>query len=524
MGQGGQANITIVDGGSASIVVPGSSTQLLIGCCSSGTANSLIVTRSTSTLVSNLGIGPLVEAASLACVAGGTVIAIKAPSNTVGAAGSVTHTGTGASVMTVTGNPVDTFYVIVKIITSGTVGTGPWSFQYSMDAGRNYGPTIAMTTATTYLINYVGNGQTVSTGITLNFTSATVVAGDTYQFGTTEPLWNTAGVQAALNAFQASTYAVVGVGSTHIVGSQGGGASGANCSTIEGYLDTLANGFVYTRSFFSARDASPPSAYSGTGEVEATWMSSIEADYASVAARRMCVGAAYYNMPTALPSPSTYGAPALRRPIAYAAGARQVVIPPQRHLGRVKDGSLSQVVVNAALDPLDGFIYHDERINPGLDYVIAQTGTNRFMSTMSRLGAPGVFITNPLTQAPLGSDFFLMPLGTVMDIFCDIVHQTAQLEIDSDVRLNQNGTIYENDARAIEALIASAVNAQMFATNMISTQVQTGPSASGAAIVVDRTTNVRATNTVNITGTILARGYVLTENITLSYLNPNAAA
>lgn len=509
---GGNVNISISDGGSASIVIAGSNVQLVIGCCSSGSANQLVVTRNSATLVSTLGQGPLVEAASLTCLAGGTVIAVKATSTTAGTASTVTSTGAGTSVVTVTGTPVDTYYVKVLFLTGGTIATAGGTFQVSLDAGRNYGPVLSLGTATTFVVGV--------TGITLNFAAGTTLAGQTHTFGTTEPLWNTAGILAALNVFQASQYAIQGVGSTHIVGAM----SGANASTVQGYLDTLATGYVWTRSFVSARDASPPTIYGGTAETDTVWSGLIQTDYASTAARRICPGAPYWNMPTAIPNPASTGAPALRRPIAWAAAARYTTVPPQRHVGRVKDGAVANIVVNPLLDPVDGFVYHDERINPGLDYIIAGTG-GRFMSTMTRPGLPGVYITNPLTAAPLGSDFFLMPLGTVMDIFASIVHQVGQLSIDDDVRINANGTIYENDARAIEAIISNAVNSVMFSQKMISQPVQGGPTATatGSSILVDRTNNVRSTNNVNLTGQIIARGYVLTITANLSFQNPNAA-
>lgn len=597
MANGGNVSITIADSGSASIIVPGSSTQLVIGCSSSGTVGQIVATRTPATISTNFGTGPLVEAAGLACAAGGTVLAMRATSNAAGSVlapatstistassaspilvttsgnhgltsgavvtisgvtsntgangtfiitvaspttftlngstgtgsgtgGTCTPTGVttsigtgnvGTSVPTVTGTPLDTYFVKCLIVAGGTVGTAGITYQLSADAGRNYGPVLALSTGTTIAVG--------STGATISLTStATLTTNQVITFSTQEPMWNTAGIQAALNAFQASQYAIQGVGSVHIVGSQNYAASGSNASTIEGYFDTLATGYVFTRAFMSSRDASPPAAYGGTAEAEATWISSIESDYSSVSARRLCVGGGYWNMPSVFPNATSTGASSYRRPIAWAAAAKQVTIPPQRHNGRVKDGSLAQIVVNSLSDPQDGFIYHDERINPGLDYVIAGSG-GRFMSTMTRTGLPGVYISNPLSMAPLGSDFYLMPLGLVMDVFSTIIHTVGQQTIDDDVRINANGTIYENDARAIEAILANSVNSVMFAQNMISGPVAAGPTAgpNAAAIIVDRTVNVKSTGTVVLTGTILSRGYVLSITATLSYTNPNAA-
>ena len=588
MAQGGNVNITIIDGGSASIIVPGASTQLVIGCSSLGTVGQMIATRNASTLQSSLGAGPLVEAAALACLAGGTVIAVKATTATPGTSTAIVSSVAGTSVPTiqgavaltsttgvgvspivvtsavahgyatgdvvtisgVTGNtnanatnaitvlssttfslpttvvangtgasgsslksPIDTYYVQVNVVTGGTIGTGPVNIQVSLDAGRNFGPVIALGTANSYAIP--------GAGITIKFAAGTLLTGDLFRFSTTEPTWNTAGIQAAINSFAASAYGIIGVGSTHIVGV----TNGANATTIQGYLDTVANNYVFTRTFMTARDVTAPVAWGGAGETEAAWMTSIQTDFSATQARRICCGAAHWNMPTGFPNPSATGAPSLRRPIAWAAAARYVTVPPQRHIGRVRDGSVSQIVVNPTSDPQDGFIYHDERNTPGLDYLIAQTGSSRLMTSMTRTGAPGVYITNPLTLAPLGSDFFLMPLGTVMDLFASIVHQVGQLSIDDDVRLNTNGTIFDNDARNIEAAIAGAVNSQLFAAKMISGPVSAGPSSqpNGAAIIVDRTTNVKATNNVAISGQILSRGYVLSMTVNLSFQNPNAA-
>lgn len=587
MAGGGNINITVSDGGSASVNIPGSSTQLVVGCCSLGTVGQIVATRNPATLLSTCGGGPGVEAAALSCLAGGTVLFVKAATNAAGTASSVVSSVAGTSVPTiqgavaltsttatgvnpvvvtasaahgyvtgdvvtisgVTGNtnangtfpitvlssttfslptsviangtgasgsslksPIDTYYVQVNVVTGGTIGTGPINIQVSLDAGRNFGPVISLGTANSYAIP--------GANITIKFAAGTLLTGDYFRFSTTEPTWSTAGIQAALNAYQASQYSIQGVGSIHIVGAM----TGANATTVQGYLDTLATGYIFSRSFVSARDAAAPVAWGGAGETESAWMSAIQTDYASTAAKRLCAGAAYWNMPTAFPNPNSTGAPSLRRPIAWAAAARQVTVPPQRHLGRVKDGAISNIVVNPTTDPQDGFIYHDERINPGLDYLIAGTG-GRFMSTMTRTGLPGVYITNPLSMAALGSDFFLMPLGSVMDVFSTIIHTVGQQTVDDDVRLNANGTIFENDARAIEAILAGSVNSTMFAQKMISQPVQGGPSAStqGAYIIVDRTNNVKGTNNVNLSGQIISRGYVLTITATLSYQNPNAA-
>ncbi len=443
MSTSGEVEITIVDGGSA-IVVPQASLLVVMGCCSGGTANAIIATRSPKTLQDNLGYGELPELASLVCLAGGTVLAIKTAQNAAGTASAVTTVGTGTSVTTVT---------------------------------------------------------LPNTGITLNFAAGTKVAGDVDTFGTVAPAWTTAGVQAAINALAASPYASVGWGGMALAGIM----TGANCSTIAGYMDTLATGYIFSRLMMQARDVSPAAKWGGTAESEATWYAAVEADFAAVSAKRALVTAGHYNMPSAYPNIAA-GAPRYRRPLLWALAARQAAIPAQRHAGKVKDGSLSNIVVDPTLDPSDGFIYHDERINPTFDAL-------RFTSATTRIGKPGVFIKNPYTMAPTGSDFALLPRGNVMDVGCAIVHQAAEEEINDDVRVNPNGTILEADALNIESVIFHALKSSM-----------TGMTSGDPTVVVNRAYDVRTNSKVPIAVTIDGKAFLQEIDVTIGFLNSAAAS
>lgn len=491
----GEVQISILDGGS--VVTTPQSIQVVIGCSSTGTAAQVVASQNPQTFITNFGYGPLVEAATLSALAGATVLAIKATSNTPGASSAVTFTGTGTSVITVTGTANDSYLLQFLVVAGGTVGTTGITFQVSLDAGRNFGPVLALGIATTYVIP--------QTGLTLNFAAGTLVAGDTAKISTSEPLFNTAGIQACLNALQASQYASAGWGSMLIAGGSSAtnfavGVPGADATTIEGYLDTLATGYIFGRAMIQARDAKIPVAWGGSAETESAWITAITTDYSGVSARRINACAGHYNMPSGVPNP-TCGAPRYRRPLAWALAARRAQIPPQRHAGRVRDGSLTQIVVDPTNDPKDGFVYHDERVNSGLDAA-------RFTSATTRIGPSGVFIKNPNLMSPLGSVFVLQPHGDVMDVACSLVHQVGLQFVNADLRVNPSGTIYENEARAIEAALSAALQQQMVATNMISS----------FTVAVDRTTNVLTTSTININLTITARGYVLQENVTIGYV------
>jgi hypothetical protein len=283
------------------------------------------------------------------------------------------------------------------------------------------------------------------------------------------------------------------------------GVPGADASTIQTYLDTLATSYVFTRAILTARDAKIPVAWGGAAETEATWTAAIVADYAAVSAKRICAVGGHYNQPSGVAN-VTVGAPRYRRPLAWALAARQIAIPPQRHAGRVRDGALSNVIVDSTNDPTDGFVYHDERINSGLDVA-------RFASARTRVGLPGFYVNNPNLMSPAGSVFSILPLGNVMDVACNVVHQVGQQSIDADVRLNPTGTIYENEARTIEADLKGALQSTMISKSMISS----------ATVAVDRTANVGSTSIVPVNVSIVARGYVLEEDITIGFVNTNQA-
>ena len=432
----------------------------------------------------------------------GAIVTIAGVTGTVEANGTWTITVVDSTHFDLNGSVYTNAWV-----SGGTVTfVGPTVlFTLSLDANRNVGPNINLGAANSFALT--------NTGCLLDFTPGTFAVGDVVRFSTTGPASSAANVEACFAALQASQYAAVGWGSLKVIGTVNGAYTSALESGSPG-LDQLAAGYVFTRAQTEARDITAPAAWGGArpyvAETEAQWMSSIEADFSAALNRRVLASAGHYNMPSAYPT-LLFGTPAYRRPLCWAQAVRELQIPPQRHSGRVSDGALATIVVNPLTDPTDGFLYHDERINPGLDYL--QGGVGRFCSATTRIGLPGWYIVNPLLLSPMGSTFYMLPLGAVMDIACDIVHTIGQQEIDEDVRTNPNGTIYVNDANTIQSAINTGLSQQMTSVNMIS----------GASVAVDMTNNVQATQTVNIAVTIQSRGYVLQENVSIGFGNAAAA-
>ncbi len=496
----GNVELTILDGGAGTVVVPASSVQVVIGVCSGGTAAQVIATRNANTLVSNVGYGPAVEYAAMAIAAGATVLFMKAATITAGVAGVVTAFATGSCVVTVTGAPYDTYFAKMLVVNGGTVATTGITFKLSLDAGRNYGPVISLGTAVTYAVT--------GTNMTLAFATGTMVAGESVTFAASEPLTSAASVQTCLVALEASPYSSTGWGSMHIVSgiTQGtaadmsNGWTGANASTLEGYLDTMVTSKTFTRAIIATRDCKiPASRWGGAGETDAVWAAAVALDYVAVSAKRICAVAGNYNMPGQFQIAAA-GTPRYRRPGSWALACRQATIAPQTHAGRVSDGAVAQIIVDPTNDPSDGFNYHDEFIAPALEVA-------RLSSFRKRKGKPGYFVVNPRLMSPGGSVFTLLPLGNVMDIGCSLLDQTMGENINADVRLNDNGTIDEIAAQGIESVARAVLRDNMLAKSMIS----------NFTFTIDRTNNVRSTSIVNFAATLYSRGYILEIDGTIGF-------
>jgi hypothetical protein len=503
-----QVVITVVDNGaSAALSVPQANVQLKVGCAIGGTPNQPFATTNPQTLQSQFIGGPLVEAGGLVCQAGNVCVAVSCPIVTKGTAFAVQPTVPGGSGSTITVSldathgAWDTYYVKMRCLTGGTVGTAGCVVQISLDAGRNYGSPISLGTANTL---YLGQGSLTSflpggTGVQLNFGAGTLVAGDSWQFGTTGPQWDDAGVEAALAAFFASQYAVAGVGSAHVVGPCTGGSDIADIQTA---LQTGTNGFVYSRAIVELRDALAPTAWGGSGETEATWMTALATFVAGDTAQpRVAPDGGYYNMLSAFAN-SAGGLPSYRRPLAWAHAVRRTQIPLQRRAGRVKDGPYSNIVVSPQTDPSDGFIYHDERNTPGLND--ARIGS---ALTWPKKGLGFFQCQEPLLSAP-GSQFTELAIGNVLDAACDIGYATGVEEISDDLQAQANGTLDPVALATFQGSIQTALNQGM---------VQT-PLVSAVQAIVSPTANVVATGTIPVTITVTPRAYAnkITETINLS--------
>ena len=513
--------LTLQDNGSsAAVSVPQSSVQLKIGCAIGGVVNQPFATTSPTSLQQQFVGGPLLEAGGLVCQAGNVCVAISCPIVTAG----VKLSGTTATVANAknAGNAVvttvldstygawDTYYVKVTCVAAGTVGTNGIQLVVSGDAGRNQGTPLALGTATTLDLGAPLNTVAVGgTGIRLSFTSGqTMVVGDSWTFATIGPQWNDAGITAAVNAFVASSYADAGVGSSHVVGVVpiNSGTGNSDIATIQTAFNTATTQQVYSRAIIDLQDASgggPGAAtWGGTPETEATWIAFLETlASGSTADPRVAADGGHYNITSPYANPA-FGQPAYRRPLSWAHAVRRTQIPLQRRAGRVKDGPYAQIVVSPAVDPTDGFIYHDERVNPGLN--AARIGSAYSVIKKGRWFQ----CQEPLLCAP-GSQFVELAIGNVLDAACDIAYAAGVEEVSDDLLTQANGTLDPVALNILQGEIQNPLNAGLPAQGLVSQVTAT----------VVASANVEATGIIPVNVVVNPRAYVNSLAFTISLSN-----
>ncbi len=479
-------NQTIQSNGLGQSPAPSSDLCVVVGCSSAGTARSLrkFAARQVSKLVTDFGYGPGPQAAALHLAAGQACLFYKAPSTNPGTQGvdgtgnDVTYTGTGTSVITLTGASRDDYSVQVEVIVGGTVGSASPKIilQISLDGGVSFGPRISLGTSTTYLIP--------NTGITLNFTVAPLVAGDSAVFLGVAPAWASGDLTTALSDLLA-TFPNKPFGFIHIVGKM----SASVAAVVKSSLASLESGTIYTHVQGEARGP----ALDGS-ETEDEWIDALEADYASFTSERMSIGAGFGRLVSPIDASSYL------RPMTWDMAVRCAAIPVEQEPGRVRTGPMNISIVDSDND----LIGHDERVAPGLD-------DNRFATLFTIPGLSGCYVANGNLMAPAGSDFTLIPFRRVMDLVSTYTYQQLVLELSDDVFINrETGFILEEEAKRIE----NAVNQVLYER-----VVKPGHAVS-AQLILSRDDDLLGDSPLTSETLVIPKAIIKTIENVLRFVNP----
>jgi Protein of unknown function (DUF2586)/Ubiquitin-activating enzyme E1 FCCH domain len=559
-----QGVTTIVqDGGLGQTPLGEGNTLVILGCSSIALPNQPVTTASQSTVLSTFGYGPLSElACNVIAATGNEVILIQTPSavagsinganstplvvsgatdatpivltttahglstgdvvtvasvggNTAangtfvitvvdtthfslnGTTGTVPYTsggtatfngtqfvGTGTSVMTLTGTPLDSYYFKATCTTAFTVGTTGGQVAISLDAGRTVYTTVNVQTASSIAIP--------NTGLTLHFAAGTLALNDTFTAVTTEPMWNDGGVTAALNSILATEDEFLDVVVT-------GTAASGDATSFDGEMTQLFNQARFSCVLCAARDIHQGGSTTFVAglptETEQAWMSALQADFANVVSDRVLVTAGHYNFVSAI-SQSQF-----RRPLLWGAATRDAAAAISTKLGRVKDGPISNLIVPSAPD---GFVLHNETLNPGLDAA-------RFTTLWKIYGKRGFFIKNDNILAGPNSDFNWLVHRHVMDEASAITNDFWTNELSDSLRVDNTGQILKQDAADLIARCNEAL-----ATGLVNTG-----DVSAAWCSIPPNQKILATAQLDVMTNIIPLGYTDAIDNTLTFVNPS---
>jgi hypothetical protein len=556
----------IIQDGSLGIVPPSPANVVAkLGVCSAGAANTVqqFSGPSVKVIKDALGTGPLAEAAAHSLeIAGGPVMTVPVNPSVPGAAGAVTHVGTGAAVLTVSGAPKDSYQVEVRVTRAATgLAAAAAAFVFSVDGGDTFSPEIAVPANGVYAVP--------NTGLTLTFSDGSFVKNDEYTFSCAAPSYTTTDLSTTIDALLADPRKF---GCLHVVGAPAPSAtavtargtsplvrlSGSPAAWLDGVVLVTLAGPIGTGKFklsidggatFGAEQAlvasyvipssglsllfSPGTYNQGDSYTFNTYasipalfaavdtkMTSAENIYkyafavleapdapdaillkatANLASTRVMLAAGYCELTSSL---SIVGGSTYKRSDAWPITARIAGAPIHEDLGRYRSGSLPGVVA----------LYRDEYVTPGL-------ASARFETLRTIPDAPGYYIasdTGGNMMAPLGSDYAFVQNRRVMDEACRVNRVAMLRYLNDDLLVDpKSGFILETEARRIEA----DVNAQLEADLVFGASRH----ASAVRTRVKRDENILSTHNLTTSVSVTPKSYAKTITTMIGFRNPAIA-
>lgn len=463
-------DISIKDGSLGLTPAAATNVLALLGVSSLGVANEVnsFGAGNPQAIKDKLGTGPLVEAACLVNGAGVEIVTVNA-TKTNGSNGSVTNSGTGTSVMTLTGTPEDSYGLKVRIEVAATGPTaGTAQFSISLDAGETYSSPIALPIAGTYVVT--------GTGLTLNFATGTLVVGDIYSATCTGPTYDLTAASSAIDALLADPREWFAVSLTGVPADTTALAS--LFAAVATKMDNARVAARYVGALINAPDVS-----------DATLIPALPA----LADTRVAICAGFETLLSSLSTRQ------VKRPAGWEIAKRLALVPPSESAGRVARGPIGAEVLA---------LLRDERVTPALDQLGCAT-----LRTI--VGMNGFYVTNSRVKAPAGSDFQYFEHRRVMDLACRAARTAFMKYLNDTVLVDKtSGTIAEDEARQIEAYV----------TDQVRTAVVRNGWASDASVVVDRSEPILSTETLKAEVRVIPLGYMRHISVQIGFSNPALTA
>jgi hypothetical protein len=443
--------------------------HLKIGVSSLGAPNQIITVRDTKEVTERRGTGPLAEAAASAIAEGASpVYTISPTTSTPGAAGTVTDTGPGTAVLTVTGAARDAYDVIVRVTrAAANLAAATAAYELSLDGGDTFDAERAVPVS--------GIIAPANTGLTLTFADGSFAVGDTYAFTTTPPTASVGDIVAALDAALSDPrewrFA-------HVVGA----ATPALAAAVNVKMQEAKTRHRYTRSLLEYRGKN-------AGETDAAYEAAFLADFGSFTSLEGRVAIVVGDVELTSPLTGRSNRVNFARALSGRIARRSIAEDP----GRVRTGPFDGV----------GKLYYDgssESLN-----------SQRAITPRTRVGRAGAYSSRGLTLAPVGSDFKFIQYGLILDKVCRVGRERALSYLNERVRVDPiTGFILEVDALGIEADIGAVLRAAIINTE----------EASAVEVRVKRDNPILSDQTLFITYLMTPFGYAGKIVIPVGYKNP----
>lgn len=426
-------------------------------------------------------------------IAGGPVVVTRVIPSTVATYGQASMasslspgTGNAIGTLVATSAPKNDFAIVVNIIATVSGVLAGTTFQYSLDGGKTFSPTIAA--AATVALGSSGVTLEFGTGVTNLF-----AVGATYTGTSKAPHYSAADLVTSFNAADISVltwdfFVLAGEAATAT-------AAATLFATVAARMASYATPAKdrYFRAIMGAGDGIP---------------STVVTAFAALTDLRVAVLQGKGRAPVSFNS--------VGRSIPHLP---TLVFAAERAAGNVMSTDLAQTFGAASVGALVGVSEpsQNEFLSPaGLDDI--QIGTLRTWPN----GLTGVFLTNVWLKSPAGSDFQFWQHGRMMDESCKALSaEMAKLSASNAVcKADGTGSLVEFAARQIEARPQRALdNVVGSALRGVGPQTIDGSTGhvSDQKVQVDRTNNVLSTKTLIFTVSIVPRAYFKALVATLSY-------
>ena len=375
----------------------------------------------------------------------------------------------GDSALALAGTPVDRFYALgVRVTSGGALGASPApQVQWTVD-GVNWSSQVVVPGTGVVSLS----DSLLASGLTGTFTG-TLIAGEQWWGATTEPQSESADLQAALTAAISDT--------THPWGFAGSPCAVDRATLVA--LDSQVQAALQTR-FLAAVWGSRDVGVGVPGETEAQWVAAVRADLQGFNSVKGLTS--YFAEPVLVTSP--YTRRQYWRAGSWAATARKASVPIHENLGKVKTGTLHNVLA----------IRHDESKVPGF-------ALNRIGSTMTYPSKPGsyYFWGAPTMADPVADPgYVFMEYVAVALSAARACHDTVQNELnDSLPAVNAPeagnvpvGALTLQAASDIQAKAESAVAGLIMRAKSDGKASASGPGLSPQGVPLTAFTQVLRTN------------------------------